>query len=114
MGRSGVPGIAQLGDLPCDGTRSASWWRSLVDPGYERSPNPRSVIHILCGVEFCHGFQPVLLYRHKGIQRERRTHASPIMLIHMRANSLDSPLASTRISVANQSAYALGAVQRDG
>src|SRR5215216_5515731 len=44
MGRSGVRGIAQLGDLPCDGTRSASWRRSLVDPWDERSASPRSLI----------------------------------------------------------------------
>src|SRR5437868_3784911 len=44
MGWSGVRGIAQLGDLPCDGTRSASWRRSLVDPWNQRSTIPRSLI----------------------------------------------------------------------
>src|SRR5512147_2432565 len=44
MGWSDIRSIAQLGDLPCDGTRSASWRGSLVDPGYERSESPRSLI----------------------------------------------------------------------
>src|SRR6185295_10914906 len=49
MGWSGGRGIAQLGDLPCDGTRSASWQRSLVDPWYERSATPRYLIAVRWG-----------------------------------------------------------------
>src|SRR5215216_4164264 len=46
MGWPDIRGIAQLGDLPCAGTRSASWQRSLIDPWYERFATPRYLIDV--------------------------------------------------------------------